>query len=99
MNRLVRAMLVVSCGLALTAVVLITQAGSASAGAWSEQSAPSPADATTTRLSAASCASATLCMAVGYYADGTGATFTLAERWNGSTWVISKSANHTATTS
>ena len=52
---------------------------------WSmPESANSPPDST---LSDVSCTSATACTAVGSYTDSTfGATYTLAERWNGTGW-------------
>ncbi len=37
-------------------------------------------------LSGVSCRSATFCMAVGFYANGTGRYRTLTEKWNGTSW-------------
>jgi len=58
------------------------------AGAWSVQPAPSPLGPAPSQLSAVSCSSATACTAVGSYTDASGASFLLAERWNGATWTI-----------
>jgi hypothetical protein len=55
---------------------------------WVVQVTPDPAGETTATLSAVSCASASVCAAVGNYVDGAGTELTLAERWNGSAWSI-----------
>ena len=49
---------------------------------------PAPAGAKGWLLSAVSCASASRCVAVGYYAEGPHGVVlrALAETWNGSTW-------------
>src|SRR5205814_9194602 len=63
--------------------------GSAAQPGWSLQSVPIPAGAGSSILSSESCASATACTAVGGYVTGNGFStvqYTLAERWNGSTW-------------
>jgi hypothetical protein len=46
-------------------------------------------------FSAVSCSSATACTAVGYAVNSTGATVTLAERWNGSTWAVAPTPSPT----
>ena len=48
-------------------------------------SRPSP---TVSLLNAVSCASATDCMAVGYYTGPGNIVFPLAERWNGTSWTV-----------
>jgi len=63
---------------------------------WAIQSLPRPADAVATSLSAVSCTSAAACTAVGYYSTGGAADFTLAERWNGTTWSIQPTPNPVA---
>lgn len=62
-------------------------------GHWHRQSSPSVANATTSDLLSVSCASTTLCIAVGYnYAKtrqaGPLQRTTLVERWNGARWMI-----------
>jgi hypothetical protein len=54
---------------------------------WVVQSAPAPAGATFSQLSAVSCTSATRCLAVGDAQTG-GSRRPLAELWNGSSWKI-----------
>ncbi|MDQ6744436.1 MAG: hypothetical protein M3Z27_00205 [Actinomycetota bacterium] len=55
---------------------------------WTIPSIPSPAGATSGNLEGVSCSAPTACTAVGSYYDGAGDTRTLAERWDGSTWII-----------
>jgi len=55
---------------------------------WSVQTTPNPSGATHSVLDAVSCTSSTECTAVGSYEEGAGKAFTLAERWNGTEWVI-----------
>jgi hypothetical protein len=56
------------------------------------QSTPNPSGALFSELNGVSCASASACTAVGYYGISfNGFTYnegTLAEAWNGTTWVI-----------
>ncbi len=65
---------------------------------WTVQTTPNPSGATASYLSAVSCSSASACTAVGYYLTGTGATATLAERWNGTTWTIQTTPNPSGAT-
>ncbi len=53
---------------------------------WSIQSLAQPTGAMGSQLSAVSCPSAVACTAVGSYTNSGGATVTLAERWNGTSW-------------
>ncbi len=61
------------------------------APAWTLQSAAIPQS--TMHTSGVSCTSKTACTAVGSYADQSGATHTLVERWNGSAWTVQSSPN------
>jgi hypothetical protein len=55
--------------------------------AWSLQATPNPAGSIDSNLQAVSCASPSACIAVGTYLDHpAGATFALAESWNGTAW-------------
>ena len=54
---------------------------------WAIQATPNPGGATSSQLSDVSCKSAASCAAVGQFTSG-GATQTLAEAWNGSSWAI-----------
>ncbi len=69
-----------------------------SATGWTIQTTPSPSGAQSGVLAGVSCTSATACTAVGNYTDGTGATATLAERWNGTAWTIQTTPNPSAAT-
>jgi hypothetical protein len=61
---------------------------------WAIKPAPDPADTNNTNLNAVSCVSRTACTAVGYAANSNGVgTISLAERWNGTTWVIQATPN------
>ncbi|HEY3827943.1 MAG TPA: hypothetical protein VGL57_01980 [Solirubrobacteraceae bacterium] len=62
---------------------------------WSVQSAPNPSGATRDEFAGVSCSSATVCVAVGTYQNGTIAKesgfdgeYPFAERWNGSEWKV-----------
>jgi hypothetical protein len=65
---------------------------------WTIKSTPNPAGATFPTLQAVSCTSATACTAVGTYTNASGTDVTLAERWNGTTWVIQPTPNHAGAT-
>jgi hypothetical protein len=64
-----------------------------SPGAWSLQTAPSPAGAKATALSGVACPSTTQCTAVGNYVAGNGVALTLAEGWNSAGWAIQSTPN------
>lgn len=55
---------------------------------WNVQPVPSPAGGSMATLNGVSCTSATACIAVGNYYDGSGNQLTLAESWNGSVWTV-----------
>jgi hypothetical protein len=59
---------------------------------WAIQSTPNPAGATSSQLSEVSCKTASACEAVGQFTSG-GATKTLAEGWDGSSWAIQSTPN------
>lgn len=63
---------------------------------WTRQAIPFPAGATYVQLQGVSCASATVCVAVGTVGDrseSSGGEFTLADRWNGTKWTLLRSVN------
>jgi hypothetical protein len=67
----------------------LTLAEAETGGTWGLQSTPNPPGSTNAELDAVSCGSPVACLAVGDdYQNATGATLTLAEAWNGSTWSI-----------
>jgi hypothetical protein len=55
---------------------------------WTREAVPLPAEVTDGAFEAVSCQSASVCVAVGWYLNSTGESVTLAEQWNGSTWVV-----------
>jgi hypothetical protein len=55
---------------------------------WSTQTTPTPSGGSSVVLNSVSCVSATLCMAVGSFANGTSPLNPLVEKWNGSSWAI-----------
>ena len=59
---------------------------------WTIQTTQNPAGAAGSQLNDVSCKSASECEAVGQF-DNSGTTQTLAEKWNGSTWVIQSTPN------
>lgn len=63
---------------------------------WAIQSTPNRPRAAETGLEAVSCASATSCTAVGWYATNT-VDAPFAEHWNGSTWAIQPTPDPTTT--
>jgi len=70
------------------AAIHASPAAAAAAGDdWAIQSSPTPAGAISPTLAGVSCVSASDCVAVGYYSNGSG-NVTLAEDWNGTTWSI-----------
>jgi len=63
---------------------------------WTRQTVPFPAGATYVQLQSVSCASATVCVVVGTVGDrseSSGGEFTLADRWNGTKWILLSSVN------
>ncbi len=61
--------------------------------AWEVQSSPNPTGAEAASLEAVSCSSSTTCTAVGWYENSSGASLSLAERWNGKAWEIQSTPN------
>jgi hypothetical protein len=57
------------------------------AGAWKQETVTAPGGSAAS-LDGVSCWHASACMAVGHYSTSAGAQLTLAERWNGHTWII-----------
>jgi hypothetical protein len=66
----------------------VTLAERWSGGSWAPQAIPDPNGATSSVLNGVSCPSTRACTAVGYSINGSGVYVTLAERWNGSGWVL-----------
>jgi hypothetical protein len=66
---------------------------------WSMDKVPVPGASTNATLSAVSCSSATICIAVGHYfpAGTTTITSTFAELWNGTAWSLLATQNPTST--
>jgi len=60
---------------------------------WRIQPAPVPHGAQFSELNAVSCTTATSCIAVGDYVNSSGLDVTLAEQWNGSSWLIQPTPN------
>jgi hypothetical protein len=56
--------------------------------AWTIAPSPAPSGALSSDLVSVSCPTATSCVAVGSYVNSSGATLTLAEEWNDSTWSL-----------
>jgi hypothetical protein len=59
---------------------------------WSVSPSPNPADAGAANLASVSCTSATDCVAVGDYINGSGSQV-LTESWNGTIWSVTTSPN------
>jgi hypothetical protein len=66
---------------------------------WTIQATPTPSGSTSSQLSGVSCTGAGACTAVGSYIGGTGATLTLAERWDGVSWTIQATPTPSGATS
>jgi hypothetical protein len=62
---------------------------------WSREPTPNPAGAMGSFLYSVSCTSAASCTAVGTYNNSAGATLTLAEAWNGTSWSLQPTPNPT----
>jgi hypothetical protein len=65
---------------------------------WAVQSSANPTVTASSTLNGVSCASATFCTAVGYFATNIGAQLALAEVWNGSSWTVQGTPNPTVGT-
>jgi hypothetical protein len=81
--------------LLVSAVLLVgglATPASASGAGWSITPSPSPT-VPTGQLFWESCTAATSCTAVGTYVKASGVAVTLAERWNGSQWLIQPTPN------
>jgi hypothetical protein len=91
-------------GRILTAVIacgVLSMPAAASAASWTISPAPSPNVSVplSATLSAVSCASPSMCIAVGSYLDSNGnPAGTLAELWNGSSWSLLTTPKLTAAT-
>jgi hypothetical protein len=79
----------------VAAVLLLATAGPASAaGGWTVQYPPNPAGSINSSLNGVSCAVSSTCIAVGgYYVPASNTDLSLAEEWNGSSWVIQPTPN------
>jgi hypothetical protein len=64
---------------------------------WSVQTTANPTGAISAELTSISCTSNTACTAVGHYTTST-SSVTLAERWNGTSWVVQSTANPSGAT-
>src|SRR3989442_8989192 len=66
---------------------------------WKVQQTPNPRGAQASNLLGVSCTRPSACTAVGEFVTGSGAQFTLAERWKGERWRIEPTPNPTASSS
>ncbi len=64
---------------------------------WTAVSSADSSPAQSNQLNAVSCTSSTFCTAVGQYDDGSNVPQTLAQKWNGTSWSITKSPDTSAT--
>jgi hypothetical protein len=62
-------------------------------GTWSSVPVPQPAGDSLTALGAVSCSSASACTAVGSAFNAGGTQVVVAERWNGTAWVVQQALN------
>jgi hypothetical protein len=60
---------------------------------WVIKATPEPSGSVSSQLTGVSCTAATACTAVGSYTDSASAQLTLAEHWNGTSWVIQPTPN------
>jgi len=60
-------------------------------GVWSIQTTPNPAGFRSSELTGVSCTSAKNCLSVGYSSPSDGPDSTVAEGWNGSSWILQTS--------
>ncbi len=65
---------------------------------WTIQATPNPSGADNSSLTGVSCSSATTCMAVGDYVNGSGNFVSLAETWDGAVWTVQSTPNPTGAT-
>jgi hypothetical protein len=61
--------------------------------AWAIQTTANPVGARESMLNGISCTSSNECTAVGHYINSSGVKMTLAERWNGTGWIIQTTPN------
>jgi hypothetical protein len=73
-------------------VVVVTLAERWNGNGWTVQPTSNPGGGSDV-LQGVSCPSTTVCTAVGSYSSSSGASVTLAERWNGSTWSVQSTPN------
>src|SRR5207237_933632 len=71
----------------------VTLAERWSGNSWSVQSTPNPSGAQSSVLAGVSCSSTTACTGVGSSVNSAGVQVTLAERWNGTSWVVQSTPN------
>lgn len=74
----------------VTLAFCLASCGAAPASGWSVQRTPKPAGAKGSRLSGVSCVSRTACTAVEIYVNRSGHAVTLAERWDGTSWLVQR---------
>ncbi len=67
---------------------VLTLAEAWNGSSWSVETTPNPSGAQGSLLNGVSCTSASVCTAVGDYADSSGNQNTFAEAWNGTAWSI-----------
>jgi hypothetical protein len=92
----------VSCAAAGACEAIGYQASSSGSGplaeawngtAWAAQATPLPASAVAGSLAGVSCTSVGACTAAGYYFNASGTELTLAEVWNGTSWIVQSTPN------
>ncbi|MHB8288138.1 MAG: hypothetical protein ACYDEY_02670 [Acidimicrobiales bacterium] len=76
----------------LASLVVLASPAAASPGAWSINPTPNAVSPQNNHLSGVSCASASFCVAAGYYSNGT-VDQNLLLSWNGSTWSLNSAAS------
>lgn len=60
---------------------------------WVSEPVPAPAGSSYVELNGVSCSAENSCEAIGSYANSSGLTLALAERWNGTTWAMQNAPN------
>jgi hypothetical protein len=73
---------------ALSSGKTVTLAARWNGSKWVARGTPNPAGAATASLDAVSCATKTACEAAGEFSRGGDATIAIAQRWNGSSWLM-----------